>query len=166
MKNLSNAEAKLKKELLTKKACIALGNFYCCFFFLRDCGWRVSNSIVHCVWSHKYWEMNCLKKFVRDCFIVFIFQYWFLFLCDFLIFFSDFYFSCDAWKYFVRNFFKHFTPCKDLEGGQPHSRGNFVKEGSLIELIWDTVVRRLNVCLFFVGEMGGGRGALNSNFKK
>ena len=80
MKKLSNTEAELNKALLIKKACIALGNFYCCFFFLRLCGWRVSNSIVRYIWSHKYRGVNCLKKFVRDCLIFLIFQYWFLFL--------------------------------------------------------------------------------------
>ena len=54
---------------------------------------------------------------------------------DLLIFFRDFCFSCDSWKYFVRGSFKHFTPRKDLEGGEPYSRGHFVKEGSLIKLI-------------------------------
>ena len=90
------------------------GDFYCCIiFFSRDCGWLVSNSIVHYdLVSIEGWSAG--KKFTRDCFI---FWYWFF---DFFVWFIDFLQWFLVFSWFLEIFctwfvFKFFIPPKVLQ---------------------------------------------------
>ena len=104
--------------------------------------------------------------------MIFYFFLWFIhFLQWFLIFLWLLEISC-KW------FFKHFTSCKvwqlwyfvwghsfnfETLRGTLISGWDFVKEGSLIEFMWDTARRRQFVCLFF---LGGGERARILSFQK